>query len=435
MFLFFILLAQKFGKESFGEFSYYFTIASIIFVVFDLGGEFYQIREFTKKESLKLFHNILVLKVFLAIIVFLVAFYFSQPLYLLILIFSFFCDSLISLFRSSLYKNGQYLQESILTGVEKTVFILLALFSSFAFQSIVWMYLAFVAGKLVYLSLSLMKFYKIKYLFGSFRLLDQSLLKSYAFNSWSYVLHALLVIIFVQIDIVMLKHMGVPFEEIGLYSAAVKIYFTVVIFADIMFKQYYPKIASLIQDDETDSLRKYILKIQSTNIYASFVFSLLTLVFANEIVSAAFGSEFSESGRMLTLLSVIIVFRFSMYTYTAMLSSSRLNYVKLITSLTCVLANVGLNFILIPRYGVYGALAATVITEFILVALYKISSYKIVFTNYIAVKEILVLFCVFSLSIIFYEYAIPVQGKIFVVVILSIYLFINKSGIKKALSF
>ena len=55
-----MLLAQTFGKESFGEFSYYFTIASVLYVLFDLGGEFYQIREFTKEEKLSNFNSIFV---------------------------------------------------------------------------------------------------------------------------------------------------------------------------------------------------------------------------------------------------------------------------------------------------------------------------------------------------------------------------------------
>jgi len=435
MFLFFILLARQFGKDSFGEFSYYFTIASILFVLFDVGGEFYQIREFTKRESLKIFQNIFILKTAIAAVVVTAAFLSGQSLFLLILLGSFYLDSIISLFRSSFYKNGLYYQEAFLAIIEKSVFIALVAFNLLTFNKIVLMYLAFIMAKVVYLLVALNKFYNFRYLTSSSRLFNVSFFKAYAFNSWSYVLHALLVVIFVQIDIVMLKWMGISFDEIGLYSAAVKIYFTVVIFADILFKQYYPKVSRLIHDNDNEGLKTYILKIQSLNIYASMIFAFITMLFAHEIIAFSFGAEFAEAGNMLVLLSIIIVFRFSMYTYTALLSSSSLNHIKLITSAVCVGVNIGLNYLLIPHYGVYGALVATMITEFILVIMYKISSFKIVFTNFVTTKEIAAFCAISVMCYILFNYQLDILVKIFIVSTIAIALFFNKTQLKTALAF
>lgn len=435
MFLFFVLLAHQFGKESFGEFSYYFTIASILFVLFDVGGEFYQIREFTKKESLKIFQNIFILKTIIAFSVFLVACLTQQHIYLLILIGSFYLDSVISLFRSSLYKNGLYLQESILTVIEKSVLITLVAFNLFTLNDIVMMYFAFIAAKFVYLIFALNKFYSFRYFTSSFKLFNLNYFKHYAFNSWSYILHALLVVVFVQIDIVMLKWMGITFDKIGLYSAAVKIYFTVVIFADILFKQYYPKVSMYLHNKDNVGLKTYILKIQSLNIYASIIFAFVTMLFAHEIITLSFGQEFAEASNMLVLLSIIIVFRFSMYTYTALLSSSNFNHIKLVTSLTCVVINIGLNYLLIPAYGVYGALVATIITEFVLVTMYKISSFKIVFTNYITLKELISLGVVIVASYLFYHHTLDAAYKTAIMTSLMVLLFINRRKIKTALLF
>lgn len=435
MFLFFALLAHQFGKESFGEFSYYFAIASILFVLFDVGGEFYQIREFTKKESLKIFQNIFILKTIIALSVFLVAFLAEHPIYLLILIGSFYLDSVISLFRSSLYKNALYYQESVLAIIEKSVFIAFVFLNIFTLNDIILMYLAFIIAKACYLLLAIKKFYNLRYLLSSFKLFDLNYFKHYVYNSWSYVLHALLVIIFVQIDIIMLKHMNISYSDIGLYSAAVKIYMVAIVFAEILFKQYYPLITKYVQKGDVSLLKSLILKIQNTNIYFGIYFALFTMLFSPELINLTFGHEFHESSNMLTILALIIIFRFSMYTYTALLSSSNLNYMKIFTSLSCAIANIILNLILIPKYGVYGALIATVITEFILVLFFKISSFKIIFTNYFSIKEFLTLLIGIGsmLSIYIYRPALEVKSMIFIILLIS--LSINRRNIVKMLTF
>lgn len=435
MFLFFILLAQQFGSDSFGEFSYYFTIGSILFVIFDVGGEFYQIREFTRHESLKVFHNIFILKTLVACAVFLIALITQQATYLLVLIGSFYLDSIISVFRSSLYKNGLYYHEAILTVTEKAIFILLVSLNLFTMHDLVFMYLSLLGGKLAYLLVASKRFYAFKYLKSHFRLFDWRYFKNYAFNSWSYVLHALLVVVFVQIDIVMLKWMGISFDKIGLYSAAVKIYMTVIIFADILFKQYYPKVSKLIHDHSIEKLKLFTLKIQSLNIFISLFFALVTMLFANDIMALAFGPSFAEAGNMLVLLALVIVFRFSMYTYTAILSSSSLNYIKIVTSVTCVLVNVALNLILIPHYGVYGALVSTIITEFVLVAMYKVSSFRIVFTNYFTTKEFSALTLALLFVYVLLNYEIVFIYRLAVASTLVFVLLLNRTKLQASLAF
>lgn len=435
MFFFFMLLAQKFGKESFGQFSYYFAIASIVFVLFNLGGEFYQIREFTKKESLKVFQNIFIFKTLIATLVIIGALVSQKSTYVVILVISFYLESIISIFRSSLYKNGLYYHESILIIIEKSAFILLVIFNVFTLNDLVLMYSAFIVAKLVYLVVAIKKHYKFKYLASSLRLFDLKFLQRYVFNSWSYMLHALLVIIFVQIDIIMLKWMGVPFKEIGLYSAAIKIYMTLVVFADILFKQYYPKISHLIHTNDMTRLRTLTLKIQSMNIYLSLFFSIMTMLFAHEIIAFSFGSEFFGASNMLVLLSIIIVFRFSMYTYTALLSASSFNSIKVITSLTCVFINIGLNYVLIPEYSAYGALVATIVTEFVLVLMYKISSLKIIFTNFITIKEIFSVSTVLLSAYFLFFYKIEMGLKLLVAALALMIFVDNIKQIRTTLAF
>ena len=196
------------------------------------------------------------------------------------------------------------------------------------------------ASKLGYLLVAFYGRYKAKYFLKTHVLFDYRQMVNYIYGSWSYILHALLVVVFVQIDIVMLKNMEVSFDEIGLYSAAVKIYMAVVILSDVLFKQYYPRVAKLVINKNDSKLKILMLKVQSMNISTALYLSIITALLAKEIVGFAFGDTFELAGNMLVLLSIIIVFRFSMYTYTAILSASHMNHAKLITSITCVVVNV-----------------------------------------------------------------------------------------------
>jgi O-antigen/teichoic acid export membrane protein len=435
MFVFFILLAKTFGKDAFGEFSYFFTISAILFVLYDLGGEFYQIREFSKAESLKKFNTIFLLKSAIFLVIFATTFIINNNIYLLLLLGSYYFDSIISIFRSSLYKNGHYLLESKFTIIEKSIFIAIVFANILSIQDILVMYFAFLLSKFIYILILSKKFYKFKYILKTKRLFDLNFAKYYLTNAWSYVLHALLVVVFVQIDIIMLKQMNISFGDIGLYSAAVKIYMTVIIFADVLFKLYYPLVAKYVQNGEQETLKKLVLKVQDTNIFFSIYFAIIIMLFAPEIINFAFGDEFVESSKMLILLSVIIVFRFSMYTYTAILSSSKLNYIKLYTSFACVFTNIVLNYILIPIYGVYGAIISTIITEFLLTVLYKVSSFKIVFTNYLTKNEVItVCFAVLS-SYIILNFDIKLFYKIIIGLFLLSTLLINLNKIKEKLNF
>jgi len=435
LFLFFMFLAQQFGKNVFGEFTYYFTIATIFFVLFNLGGEFYQIREFTKVERLKNFNTIFFLKTLVFFFFFFLVYIVNKNIYLFILLCSFYIESLISIFRSSLYKNNKYILEAKFTVIEKLIFIFLVFANIVSIKNILFMYLAFLLSKIVYILILSNSFYKLKYILKLRKTIDINFAKYYLINSWSYVLHALLVIIFVQIDIIMLKHMGISFGDIGLYSSAVKIYMTVIIIADVLFKLYYPQVAMLIHKGDKESLRHFVLKIQNMNLFFSVYFTLITMLFAKEIIIFAFGKEFIEATKMLIALSIVIIFRFSMYTYTAILSSSNFNYIKLYTLLTCAIVNIGLNYILIPIYGVYGALFAKIITELLLVVLFKISSYKVVFTNIITLQEILVLLAGIAGLYIFINFDLKLITKVIILILMSALFIINCKDVKQKLNF
>jgi len=433
MFIFYILIARAFGKELVGELSYYYSIVVILFVLLDLGGDFYQIREFSKSETLSKFNTIFIIKTTIFIFMLMPIIYLGN-IYITVLFSSYFINSLISIFRSSLYCNNQYINESKYAILEKLLFIMIVISNIITIKSILILYFAFLISKLIVILLLVNKFYKIKF-FNIQKTFNIQFAKSYVKGSWSYILHALLVVVFVQVDIIMLKSMNISYSDIGLYSTALKIYALSIVFADILFKQYYPTVSKLIENRDFNQLEPYIKKVQSTNLFFSIYSALFIIIFSKEIIGLAFGEAFLESAHMLMLLAIIVIFRFSMYTYTAILSASNLNYIKLYTSITCVIFNIVLNYILIPKYGVYGAIYATIATEILLTTLYKISSFKIIFTNYFTFQELFIIAIAFMSILIFSLVSIDLKTKIIIGFLLILSLIINHKKIKNKLNF
>ncbi|NPA38109.1 MAG: oligosaccharide flippase family protein, partial [Chlorobi bacterium] len=255
LFLFFIFFGRYFGKEAFGEYSYLFSIASFLFAFMDVGGEFYQIKLFADKKSNKVILNIIFIKTALFLIL-LSAVLVWGNFYLTLLVISFYIESVISVVRSSFYFDKKFALAATYNIFEKTLFILLFVFSSISVNNLLFMYSSLATSKLLQILLIYVNKYKKidKRELG----LDVSFIKEYLLNAWSYILHSLLVIFFGQFSIIILKKLNVSYSEIAVYSVSIKILMAIVtLFPDILFRQYYPVIARLIIENK-EGLRDYL---------------------------------------------------------------------------------------------------------------------------------------------------------------------------------
>lgn len=84
------------------------------------------------------------------------------------------------------------------------------------------------------------------------------------------------------------------------------------------------------------------------------------------IVELVYGPEYSEAGKLIRLLVVSLFFVMPnvILTQAALALNKEVFYAK--TALTCAVFNIGFNYLLIPKYGAFGAAAATIGTELML---------------------------------------------------------------------
>ncbi|MBN2227227.1 MAG: polysaccharide biosynthesis C-terminal domain-containing protein [candidate division Zixibacteria bacterium] len=155
-------------------------------------------------------------------------------------------------------------------------------------------------------------------------------------------------------------------DEVGLYSLAYK-------FASIMpflviepFKAFGPHLFSLI--DQPEKCKRTLADFTRYYMAGGMLFALVIAIFSREVIMLMSTVEYYEAHRVVFLLCLSYVF----YGLTS-LTGYAINIVKKnwIIGLSWVIGaalNVGLNFILIPAYGMVGAASAT-IASYLVVAL------------------------------------------------------------------
>lgn len=180
-----------------------------------------------------------------------------------------------------------------------------------------------------------------------------SMLKS----SWPMVLTAIASLLFMRIDQVMIRNM-LGLHELGIYSAAVKVYESWIILPYAITISLLPAIIKLKQGNERNYHRKLCQLFRGV-IWLSVLAAITISLFSEIIMTVAFGPEYSQSASVLSIVMWTAVFA-SMSSVSARYFNAE-NMEKKIAFRTAVAAavNIGLNIILIPRFGIEGAAIAT----------------------------------------------------------------------------
>ncbi len=100
-------------------------------------------------------------------------------------------------------------------------------------------------------------------------------------------------------------------------------------------------------------------------------------ILANKIIVLIFGLGYLGSVVALQILIWTIVFTFSGATFIRLFEATNRQLIVAKISVVCLIVNILLNLILIPKFSYIGACIATVITEIILVGFIIGTSYKI----------------------------------------------------------
>lgn len=416
-FFYVMYTARYLGVEGFGILSLALAFAGIFGIFTDLGLRILTVREVARDKSLaeKYLGNIVVMKIILSIITIgligITINLLGYPLqtikvvYLISLsiVFSAFSGMFYSIFQAyekmEYQSLGQILSSILMLG--GALFAISEKFDVIGFASIYFAVSAIIMGYSFFICAWKFVLPKIK--------VDLYFCKSTIKEALPFGLTGIFVTIYYWIDSVMLSMMQGN-EAVGWYNAAYRLILILLFIPSILNMVIFPAMSQFFITSK-DSLRFASDKYFKYMAIIGIPLGLGTTLLADRIILMIFGVGYTNSIIALQILVWSSVFIYLSGAFGRLLEAS--NHQMIITKITaiCMLENVVLNIIVIPKYSYIGASITTVITEFTaLIFCIIVSSrigYNISKNNIIDALKVVVASLIMGLLIINSEYLNP----------------------------
>jgi O-antigen/teichoic acid export membrane protein len=217
---------------------------------------------------------------------------------------------------------------------------------------------------------SLLKLFlkKKSFISGSFRF---EYAKSLLLRSWKIIFAGLLITLQARVEYFLIeKFLG--WQEVGQYSAALKIFEIIDVVCVIVVTVLMPKLAAMINSDNDMAYRRRTYLIGFSIYFLLIPFMILLIV----IFPYLYGSQYAEAAAVLPWLLLRPLF--------GMLGSVRNMFIVLegnywypaLSALCSLIVSVFVGYSLIPMYGLYGAIASSMLGLFTLTVLTDLVFYR-----------------------------------------------------------
>ena len=189
-------------------------------------------------------------------------------------------------------------------------------------------------------------------------------------NSWPLILTGIGYNIYSSIDKIMLYNM-VDSISVGYYSTGVQLINAFIFLPTIFMNTIYPHLVSTYKTNKNHFIEQlyYIYRI---TIIVSFLFIISMFLFGKDITLLLYGDDYIETSNMIFLLSFSFLFESLAIINGRWIWIKNLQIISLYRTLFGAVFNILLNLYLIPEYGVYGAVYATLLTLFFAVVIFYI---------------------------------------------------------------
>ena len=192
---------------------------------------------------------------------------------------------------------------------------------------------------------------------------NAKLIEDYAKDILPLAIASVLIIFYMRIDQVMITEL-LGEKQNGIYSIGVKILELIYFLPGVLIGSYLPAI-TYVKKHEPEKYRAKLLQFYSVMTYTALAFTVLMAVNSFWVMDLLYGKEFEGSGMILFIYSFSIYATFLGVASSQYLTVERLLKISMYRTFIGAIANIILNFWLIPRYGINGAAIASLISYFI----------------------------------------------------------------------
>lgn len=180
--------------------------------------------------------------------------------------------------------------------------------------------------------------------------------------AWLLALSVGAAMLYMRVDQIMLASL-LNQEAVGIYSAAVRISEIWYVFPAVIVGSVFPRIIRELRIDAARANRQLDVLLTAFSIVSISV-GLLVGSYSTNIIVFLFGEDYRASASVLSIHVWSSVFVFSGILGSRWLVAMDMQKVLLVSTLIGVVANIAMNYLMIPVYGVEGAAWATLVAQF-----------------------------------------------------------------------
>lgn len=191
-------------------------------------------------------------------------------------------------------------------------------------------------------------------------------------DSWPLILSGAAVMVYMKIDQVLIGNL-IGEEQLGIYASAAKLSEAWYFIPTVVMSSVFPAILNAKKKSKELYLKRMQILFDFFVIF-TFLVALIVSLLSPIIIKILYGEEYLEAARILSIHIWAGIPVFGGVIVGKYLISENLTKVSLYMTLFGAIANVVLNLLLIPKFGIIGAAYTTLIS-------YTIATYSILFNK------------------------------------------------------
>lgn len=281
-------------------------------------------------------------------------------------------------------------------------------------------------ARLAHLTYLLMSYFNV---FGSEMLVYNKSIQLYLLkNSFSFGMLYIIGILYFTVDSQLVAYYAGN-EQLAIYQSFFNIVMVMLMINELLTNVFLPYLSSLFlkHSSEFTFKARLINKVIFTLGLALFLF---TNLFSEYLVDFVYSGKYSEALVIAIPLSLVLLFRVWASIYAVILTISEHQNIRVLIVFSSLIVNLVLNLVFIPKYGFEGAAYVSLVTHFVLVALYVMFTKKLI--RSVLLDRSVIFFSALTiglvLSLSYLNLNIGLFGSIFISLIWTIclYLIFNK---------
>jgi len=186
-------------------------------------------------------------------------------------------------------------------------------------------------------------------------------------EAWPLALILFFTIAFYRVDIALAPFLGIGLQQIGLYSAAIKLVDLSLMLPTLVMAAAFPTLSRMAVEDY-GQFKKWMNIIIASLGLAGLLIGSAIIPLSHEITGLVFGPGFVAAGKPLVLLAMAMIFMFIRHAAINALIIMGASYNAVILAAGALFVNIALNVLLVPSAGIAGAATAKLVTDMALSA-------------------------------------------------------------------